>query len=115
MMVDERINDRLLDEIAQSYAQDIVADAGYENDTDISYQDGAHEYADGSEWVIYYSKAHELCANCNTDNGEMHLEDVGIPDDVTYDKLASIIAYGELYRRICERIVDIQAAKRDGV
>ena len=114
-MSDERINDRLLDEIAESYAQEIVADAG------LSYQDGAHEYADGSEWVIYYSKAHELCANCNTDNGEMFLEDVGIlrahalGDDVTYDTIASIIAYGELYHRICERIADIQAAQRDGV
>ena len=108
-MTDERINDLLLDEMAQDFAKEIMAEI---EDGD-EPTDRAREYADGSQWVIYYHKAHELCANCNTDNGEQFLEDVGTPDDVTYNKLATSIAYGELYHRICVAISDIQTAQRE--
>ena len=107
--MEERINDYLLDEMAQEYATEIMEEI---EDGD-EPTDRAHEYADGSQWVIYYHKAHELCANCNTDNGEMFLEDIGTPDEVTYNKLATIIAYGEIYHRICVAISNIQAAQRD--
>jgi hypothetical protein len=66
--------------------------------------DMAHQKADGTEWVIYYAKAHELCAKCNTDNGEQFLEDVGHPETVTYDSLAVSIAYGEIYSRIAQAV-----------
>ena len=66
--------------------------------------DMAHQYADGTEWVIYYAKAHELCAKCDTDNGEQFLEDVGHPETVTYDSLAVSIAYGEIYSRIVQAV-----------
>ena len=76
---------------------------GVEQDLDAAI-DMAHQYADGTEWVIYYAKAHELCAKCNTDNGEQFLEDVGHPENVTYDSLAVSIAYGEIYSRIAQAV-----------
>ena len=68
-------------------------------------QDGAldlaHQYADGSEWVIYHHKAHELCANCNTDMGEGFVTVWGEPKGGwTYDDFASAIAFGEIYERL---------------
>ena len=63
--------------------------------------DLAHQYADGSEWVIYHHKAHQLCAACNTDAGEDFIEMCGEPDSGwTYDGFASAIAYGEIYERL---------------
>ena len=63
--------------------------------------DLVHQYADGSEWVIYYGKAHQVCQNCNTDLGEEFLEDIGQTcEGMTYDRWASAIAYGEIYTRL---------------
>lgn len=63
--------------------------------------DLAHQYADGSEWVIYYHKAHELCANCNIDEGEEFIEGCGEPlEGWTYNGFASAIAFGEIYSRL---------------
>ena len=98
------INDHKLDQIAKEYAIDIVADGG--DPTDL-----AHEYADGSEWAIYYNKAHELCQNCNTDNGEQYLEDCGPPETPTYDSIASYIAYGELYGRIVDALNEMEGIR----
>ena len=95
-MTDIKINDHLLDEYARMCATDIMANGETRDDM----MDQAHEWADQSEWVIYYAYAHALCANCNTDAGEEFLEDVGNPDPCTYDALASAIAYGELRYRI---------------
>ena len=61
-----------------------------------------------SEHVIYNYKAHAICQNCNTDNGEAFFEDVGKPDH-RYPPVewgwscrtrATVIAYGELRARI---------------
>ena len=63
--------------------------------------DLAYQYADGSEWVIYHYKAHELCANCNTNMGEDFIEMWGEPEGGwTYDGFASAIALGEIYERL---------------
>lgn len=65
--------------------------------------DAAHEAADSSEWVIYTGRALWLCAVCNTDAGEEFMADVGAPDPVTLDSVATMVAYGELRHRIeCE-------------
>jgi len=69
--------------------------------------DLAHQYADGSEWVIYHHKAHELCAACNTDMGEDFIKQCGEPEGGwTYDGFASAIALGEIHGRL-------QAATQD--
>lgn len=104
------LNDYKLNEYAQDCAREILKEVEkYGGDE----YDLAHERADSSEWVIYYSKAHELCQNCNTDNGEAFIEDVGgsfeiLPQPVTYDSLASGIAYGELHSRICQALDELK-------
>lgn len=110
------INDYKLDELAAEIAAEIISecDDAYDLNRDDAF-DMAHQHADGSEWVIYYSKAHELCQNCNTDNGEQFYEDCGPWDDITYNKIATIIAYGELRARIEQaihaKIDEAEAAK----
>jgi hypothetical protein len=100
------LNDYKLNEYAQDCAREILEEVKrYGGDE----YDLAHEHADGSEWVIYYSKAHELCQNCDTDNGEQFYEDCGPWEDLTYDGVASIIAYGELHARICQAINELEA------
>lgn len=105
------INDYMLDQYAASIADEILRECDGDRD---HAMDLAHQHADGSEWAIYYSKAHELCENCNTDNGEQFYEDCGPWDDITYDKIATIIAYGELRARIEraieEKIIEMEAA-----
>lgn len=98
------INDYKLDQIALDYAEEIWRDV--DGDIDAA-TDQAHEYADGSEWVIYYHKAHELCQNCNTDHGEELLDDVGPGENPTYDGLAVLIAYGELNARINHALYEL--------
>lgn len=91
------INDHTLNEYAADIADEIIRECDGDRD---DAHDMAHEYAAYSEWAIYYHKAHELCQNCNTDNGEQFYEDCGPWEDVTYNKIATIIAYGELRARI---------------
>lgn len=91
------MNDYELDEIAKSYAKDIAAEVKeYGGDA----HDLAHEMVDGSEHVIYYAKAHAICQNCDTSNGEAFLEYIGTPENPTHDSLATLIAYGELLQRV---------------
>ena len=102
------MNDYQLTEYAEDIARDILAEvAEYGGDA----TDLAHENADGSEHVIYYSKAHDICQNCNTENGEQFLEDMGgAGKDATYDSIATLIAYGELYSRIVDALGKIDIA-----
>ena len=63
--------------------------------------DLAHQYANDSEWVIEYYKAHELCGACNTDLGEDFIAECGEPDGGwTYNSFTSAIAFGEIYGRL---------------
>lgn len=75
--------------------------------------DLAHQYADGSEYCIYYSKAHELCQNCDITNGEQWAEEIGVGENPTYNSIATVIAYGEIYTRICNRINEIEMEELD--
>ena len=103
------LTNRKLDEYCASIAQDIMADVkSNERGMDDAY-DMAHEYADGSEYVIYYAKAHELCQNCDTDNGEDFL--TGISDQNvprSYDDMAALIAYGEIHHRIYAALSELE-------
>jgi len=95
-------NDFKLDAYCYSIAQDIAADFDgvlSEGNLDDAL-DTVSEYADGSEFVIYHYKAHQLCLNCNTDQGEDFLHDCGIEKQLSYDEMASRIAYGEIDARV---------------
>ena len=85
-----------------AYATDIAVDIFTEHclDPDAA-QESVWQSVDGSEWVIYHHKAHELCLNCNTDNGEQSIEDMGgFPNGSTYNSMASLIAYCEIEARV---------------
>tara|TARA_B110000046_G_C12919558_1_gene366500 strand:+ start:194 stop:1054 length:861 start_codon:yes stop_codon:yes gene_type:complete len=89
-----------------AYATDIAVDIFTEHclDRDAAF-DMAWQSVDGSEWIIYHAKSHEICANCNTDQGEQSIEDMGgFPDGSTYDSMASLIAYSELMARVNEAL-----------
>jgi len=94
------MNDHKLDLIAQSYAQDIFADMIQYQMSEDEARDTIWEWVDGSEHVIYYGKAHDICQTCDIENGEAFAEDVGLPAVVTYDNLASQIVFGELLYRV---------------
>ena len=85
-----------------AYVADIAAEIAEEvKEHNGDAYDLAHEYADGSEHVIYYYKAHAICQNCNTDAGEDFVSDTGEPEGGwSYDGFAVAIAYGELRHRI---------------
>jgi len=90
-------SDYNLNDMVASWAVEIFEQA---EDLDEAI-DLAHQYVDGSEWVIYYGKAHQICQNCNTDDGEEFITDCGEPEGGwSYDGFASAIAYGEIYTRL---------------
>ena len=99
----DNINDHTLDEYASDVAIDIMKDIA--DNSKLDANDLAWEHADSSSFVIYYSQAHELCRNCNTDNGEEWARDMG-GDTSDYNLLASYIAFGELYHRICQALIE---------
>jgi len=94
------MNNHKLDLIAQAYAQDIFDDMVKYGQSEDEARDTIWEWVDGSEYVIYYGKAHDICQNCDVSNGEAWSEDVGMPESVTYDNLAVQIAFGELLYRV---------------
>ena len=97
------MNDFVLDEIAKDYAKEIFDQV---EDIDDGY-DLAHQYADGCEWVIYTYKAHVLCLNCNTDNGQDFVNDCYADKVMTYDEMASAYAYGEIKSRTMSALNDL--------
>ena len=90
------MNDYQLEQYCQSIAEDIFRDARDEEQA----MDWASESADSSEYVIYYHKAHELCRECNTEQGEDFVADCWGGEPMSYDEMACHIAYGEIYSRI---------------
>ena len=102
-MTDPIINDYVLDEIADDYAKEIFDQV---EDIDDGYE-LAHQYADGCEWVIYTYKAHLLCLNCNTDNGQDFVNDCYSGASMTYNEMASAYAYGEIKSRIMTALDDL--------
>ena len=91
------MNNYKLNEYCDGIAQEIAS----QTDNFCDACELAHESADGSEYVIYTYKAHELCHNCNVDAGEEFVADIGEPlDGWTYDGFACAMAYGEIRSRI---------------
>ncbi len=87
-----------LDDMVASWAVEIFEQEQHNRN---AVEDLAHQYADGSEWVIYHYKSHQLCAACSTDAGEDFIAECGEPEGGwTYDKFASAIAFGEIYERL---------------
>lgn len=105
------MNEYKLTEYCNELAAEIVSDTASEDDA----VDRVSEVADSSEHVIYHYKAHKLCLECNTDQGEEFLDDCydRFYHGKSYDELASIIAYGEIQSRIQSAIHEIFQAMAD--
>ena len=58
--------------------------------------DYMHQVCDGHEDVIYTYKAIQLCANCDTENGEEQLQEIGY-EAATFNEYASKLAYATLF------------------
>lgn len=96
-MSHEQINDLRLAAYCENIAEEIFRDAP----DFITGLDWSRERARNSEYVIDPDKSHALCKNCSTYSGHEFLADsYGSQDLPNYDRLASIIAYGEIQSRI---------------
>lgn len=67
------------------------------------HSDRVHEFVDGHDFVIYYHHAIQICANCNTDDGEEAWRDCG-GEFVSFDKLCCEITYFELCARTSDAL-----------
>ena len=103
------MNDYQLDQYCESIAQEIVRDA---RDLEQAL-DWASESADGSEYVIYHHKAHELCQNCSVDQGEAFVAECWANEPMTYDEMACRIAYGEIDTRVREFVWKLWEEKEE--
>ena len=101
------LNDDTLTQYCNAIADEIASQS---EDMDAAL-DLVWQYADGSEHVIYYAKAHELCRNCDTENGEAFIQDCFSDVPMTYDDMACRIAYGEIESRINHKLCEIFEAK----
>lgn len=105
---DKKMNDHQLTEYCNDIAQEI-AEKTFNFDT---ANEQAHERADGSEHVIYYYKAHQICQNCNIDQGEDFFSDRWSGEHgKSYDEIATIMAYGEILARISSKLWEIFEAR----
>ena len=90
------------------YCNDIATEIARDASNIDQAMDWAMERADGSEYVIYTYKAHKLCLDCNTEQGEDFFSEFYDGDHgKSYDEIASIIAYGEIIARIQSAIWSI--------
>jgi len=97
------VSDYNLNAMVSEWAVEIFEQA----DTEESAYDLAQEYADGSEWVIYHYKSHQICSLCDTSNGESMIDEMGLGENVTYDSIASTIAYWEIHTRLYDAIASL--------
>ena len=96
----ENASDYNLDDMVASWAVEIFEQTESRDDG----MDLVHQYADGSEWVIYDGKAHDLCRNCNTDQGEDFLAECYPDNNLSYNEMASAIAFGEIQARLAQAV-----------
>lgn len=86
-----------LEEIAVEYAFEAYKEGNRDRDRCFEILD---EIVQGSEHIIYYRKAHEICQHCDIAAGEEYIHDIGPPSGGwDYNSIASAIAYGELMYR----------------
>jgi hypothetical protein len=96
----ENASDYNLDDMVASWAVEIFE----QTKTRDEGMDLVYLYADGSEWVIWYSKAHDLCRHCNTEQGEDFVNECYPDSNLNYNEMASAIAYGEIQARLGQAV-----------
>lgn len=111
-MTEERFDDYTLQKECESIAQDIleryIQDNDYQNEMvdehDDELSDDVSQTVDGHEWVIYHYKALRFVAECDTENGDDFVRDVGFDDYQSIHQLASTILYGEMQARVTRHL-----------
>ncbi len=99
-----------LDAVCRDYAEYALDNVKNHN---MDLLDAIHEIVDGSEHVIFHYYSKSICFHCNTDNGEMFLEDIGMPSNPTYDTLGDQIAYGEIHARTMKFAQELMSQETD--
>jgi len=95
-------NNNQLDELAKSIAYDILQEIKIDDTLDVS--DLTYEFVDDNEHILYPHKAHSICRTCDIEEGYRFLEDVGPPEPLNYDTLATLLVYGELRSRVTKNL-----------
>ena len=92
--------------IAEEYASGIMEEQEHWSEDDL--YDIAHEWADSSQHVIYYSHAQDFVQALPFDvkkDAAQSVADCGIiNDETTYDQMATQIAYFALQRLIMDAV-----------
>lgn len=104
----ETINsDYLLNKYADEVAADIFEEFKRKHGADFDPEDyrdemfeSAWESVDGCEHVIYNYRALQICANCNTNDGESRAEDMGGYEGKSFYEIACMIAFCEILCRV---------------
>ena len=99
------MNDNVLNDYALSLAEEIKTEIEDCDSCDATTL--AWERADGSEHVIYYYEAHQICQNCDITHGENFMEECFDNKFQSYNDTAVTIAFGELHYRILSKLSDL--------
>lgn len=109
-MTDFKINNYILQQEAkQLAAQALLEQKEYGTDA----QQLLHEMCDGHEWVIYFTHAVKLCAECDTNEGENYLEDLGYEQFDSFSDHATQLAYATLLGACYEAYTELQDEEED--
>ena len=102
-MTDFKINNYTLNEEAREIARLAVLE---EKEYGTDAQQMLHEMCDGHEWVVYTYNAFQVCAECNTDEGEDYLEDLG-QSFTDIRAHAHAVAYATLLAKATEHYTEL--------
>jgi hypothetical protein len=112
----ERFDDYTLEKECEQLAENILSEYLLDNDmaTELvdeyadELSDRVTETVDGHEYVIYHYKALRFCAECNTDDGDAFLSEVGIDrEDLSLSRIASTVLYGEMQARVTRHLTSL--------
>lgn len=102
-MSDQIKTENQLNAFAEEIANEAIAECVPAGESAEDHREYIEDYiwqtVDGCQYVIYHYHAHSICQNCDVSNGEAFMEDIGQPENPTYDSLAVLLAFGEILYR----------------
>ena len=104
-MTDFRINDYILRQEAKEIAAAALLEQK-EYGTDAGEM--LNQMCDGHEWVIHTYKAIILCAECDTNEGEDYLDDIGYEKFDSFANHATQLAYATLLGACHEAYAELE-------
>jgi len=111
-MTDFIMNDHKLSAECQEIAEAAIAECVGEGEKIKDHEDEITDYlyeaVDSHQWAFTYYYAIKICAECNVEQGEEFLQEVGMPECPTFAGLATSIAYGEMLARCNEEVAQIK-------